>query len=384
MFSRVAALLLGLGFSFLISTPAQALYLRPDLEQVPIDKLLATLTRLAADKPKESRLQYNLARTYGMAYASKMDMCSIWKGKEQQGAWFGYEPPFVPFNKVTDTKDPEKLKSARAYLDKAIASYETVIKLDPNFLPAQLGLAWCTEQKGDRKAAIAAYRKVIENGWKTEKNLQAGPLGGHYITTEASRYLIPLLDKDKDKAEITELQDRMMKLARLPRPVTPLAVPLRDGLTARDLEALSAKVAFDVDGSGLVQHWTWITRDAAWLVHDPHHTGKVTSALQMFGNVSFWLFWENGYQPLQVLDENQDGQLTGKELEGLALWHDANGNGRSDPGEVKPLAAHGIVAISCKAQRDPAHPDNLWFSPRGVTFANGRTRPTFDLVLKSR
>jgi hypothetical protein len=76
--------------------------------------------------------------------------------------------------------------------------------------------------------------------------------------------------------------------------------------------------------------------------------------------------------------------LTHDELKGLALWHDANGDGVCDPGEVKPLSEYGIVAVSCRYERDPSHPDRIAFSPRGVTFANGRTRPTFDLILQPR
>ena len=43
---------------------------------------------------------------------------------------------------------------------------------------------------------------------------------------------------------------------------------------------------------------------------------------------------------LAALDDNGDGVLSGKELDGLALWHDANGNGVCDPGEVKPLSEY--------------------------------------------
>ena len=140
-------------------------------------------------------------------------------------------------------------------------------------------------------------------------------------------------------------------------------------------------MAFDADGSGLQKKWTWISSNAAWLVYDPKQSGKVTSALQLFGNVTFWLFWETGYDALASLDDNCDGQLTGDELRGLALWHDANGDGVCDPGEVRSLSEHGIVAISCQFERDPKHPDRIAFSKLGVTFKDGRTRPTFDLVL---
>jgi hypothetical protein len=67
-----------------------------------------------------------------------------------------------------------------------------------------------------------------------------------------------------------------------------------------------------------------------------------------------------------------------------SIWRDANGDGVCDPGEVRPLAAYGIVAVSARCQRDPSHPDRIWWSPRGVRFRDGSTRPTFDLILKPR
>ena len=127
-----------------------------------------------------------------------------------------------------------------------------------------------------------------------------------------------------------------------------------------------------------------MTKDAGWLVYDAKGRGSITSGLQMFGGVTFWLFWETGYDALASLDDNGDGVLAGAELKGLAIWHDANGEGVCDPGEVKPLSAYGIVAVSCRFERDPSHPARVAFSPRGVTFRDGRTRPTFDLILKPR
>ena len=69
---------------------------------------------------------------------------------------------------------------------------------------------------------------------------------------------------------------------------------------------------------------------------------------------TFWCFWENGYQALASLDDDGDGWLTGKELDGLAVWRDTNGNGVSEPGEVKTLSECGIAALRCRA--DAASP----------------------------
>lgn len=77
----------------------------------------------------------------------------------------------------------------------------------------------------------------------------------------------------------------------------------------------------------------------------------VRSALQLFGNVTFWPFWENGYHALRSLDDDGDGQLAGDELRHLAIWRDGDANGRSTPAEVRPLAEWGIQSLSCARLR---------------------------------
>jgi hypothetical protein len=158
---------------------------------------------------------------------------------------------------------------------------------------------------------------------------------------------------------------------------------LGDRRRVEDLLDVNARVAFDVDGQRRGAAWSWITPEAGWLVHDRAGQGKITSGLQLFGNVTFWMFWDNGYQALAALDDNADGKLAGAELAGLAIWRDANSNGASEPGEVRPLAEYGIVALSCRAQPDRERAETVaaW-SPSGVQFRDGTTRPTYDLVLR--
>jgi hypothetical protein len=102
----------------------------------------------------------------------------------------------------------------------------------------------------------------------------------------------------------------------------------------------------------------------------------------MFGGVTFWCFWDNGYQALAALDDDGDGWLRGKELDGLAIWHDANGNGICEPAEVKPLAEWGIVVLCCRADPGPPSPYCAAQASKGVVFKDGRSRPTYDVVLR--
>jgi tetratricopeptide (TPR) repeat protein len=356
------------------------MYRAPDLLDVPVDRLIRNLEATAKNEPANFEVRYNLARAHAMAFALKPDTAQVWKGRESEGVWFGYEPKAVPFD-IQQTNDPARIEAANQHLKMALERYKEVIEMAPEKLEGALGYAWCIDQSGKKQEAIALYRKLIAEAWEREKDRSHAPLGWHSITAEAAGYLIPLLDKDTDQAEVKTLQDRIEQMGRVPRPITPIVIPLKKDLTISDLEDVSASVRFDADGTGLRKRWTWITEDAGWLVWDPRGSGKIDSSLQLFGNVTFWLFWENGYQALAALDDNHDGLLNGSELDGFAIWQDKNRNGISDPGEVSKLSQLGVVALSLDYQRATSHPEHLAFSSRGVFFSDGSTRSTYDLVL---
>jgi hypothetical protein len=350
------------------------------LVDIPVERLIKNLEALTKDDPKNVQVLFNLARAHAMAYALRTDTVRARENAEKSGGLFG-DGSAVSFT-VTPTDDKDKLKAAKEHLAKALEQYEEVLKLDPDHLVASLGYAWCGEQSGQKRKAVEGYRKVIKAAWMREKDPKFGDSFWGSIAAEAAECLIPLLDKDKDRQEIKTLQAHIKQMEKVQRPITPIVIPLHDGLTVSELEDHSANVAFDADGTGLQKRWTWITRDAGWLVNDPHHTGKVTSALQMFGNVTFWMFWENGYQALAALDDDRDGMLAGKELEGLAIWQDLNSNGLSERGEVKPLVEWGIVSMSCRYALDTNRPDRMPYSAQGVFYRDGSSRSTYDVILQ--
>ena len=368
------------GVLILVSTwPLRAHYGPILLEQVPIDRVVANLEVQATARPADALIQINLARAHGMAYAKKTERADVIKSQPERGVYFGQQPANVPFRAET-TSDPVKQAAASVHLKKSIEHFTAALAIAPDNLVARLGLAWMTEQSGDKVAAIAAYRDVIERAWKVEGQLKRADLGFVPVTAEAADYLIPLLNPTVDAQEIATLRERSQKLRRLPRPITPIAVPLRDGRSLGSVLDDNAAVRFDADGFGRTS-WTWITPDAAWLVYDQVGKGEIGSALQLFGSVSFWMFWDTGYHAMRALDDNHDGRLSGAELRHLALWRDANSNGVSERGEVRSLRSYGIVSLSCDFIR-ATDADETAFSPQGVTFANGTTRPTWDVVLQ--
>ena len=357
---------------------SRAEYAEVVTRQVPIDRVVANLELQARARPDDVKTQINLARAHGMAYASKTETLPVGRSGPESDVFYGHTPPNIPY-RVTSTSDPIKAAAASVHLRRSIEHFKTALTIAPDNLVARLGLAWSIDQLGDKAAAISAYRDLIALAWKTEGSLTRVGMNFWPVTAEAADYLIPLLDKTRDSAEIASLRARSDKLHRLPRPITPVAVPLRDGLSLAGVVDDEAAVKFDADGLG-AKSWTWITPDAAWLVYDQIGKGDVGSALQLFGSVTFWMLWDTGYAAMRVLDDNRDGRLAGAEMEHLGLWRDANSNGISERGEVRPLADYDIVSLSCAFVR-AADVDRTAYSPRGVTFRDGQTRPTWDVVL---
>ena len=381
-----AALFLVLATSATLAAEWVQVYVR----DVPVERLTANLERELIPTPKDVGILINLARVHAMAFARKRDSVpsAVRNGLKpgpERAPWLGYGAPAHALPEVRTGNDPKALAAARVQLDKAIARYREALAVDSQHLVARLGLGWCLIQAGDRPGAVAALRDVVARAWPLDQKPAHPPFAGfRLLTEEAAHYLVPLLDPVQDGAEIEDLKRKVGELERHGRMITPIAIPLEDGLAATDVEDRSRAVAFDADGSGLPKRWTWIRPNAAWLVFDRYNERRITSGLQLFGSVTFWLFWENGYGALRSLDDNGDGSLAGRELEGLALWHDRNSNGVSERGEVRPVAAWGITSLSCAYRHDPGHPDEIAFSPQGVMFANGTVRPTFDLILRQQ
>ena len=364
----------GLAIVWVLAGIVNAEYMQPDLEKIPLKRLIENLEAKVKDAPKDPEPLRHLARAYGMAYAAGLNDDSVverWKGRDE--VWFGFEPRPVPYAPPTGA-DPSGGKS-RAFLGRAIECYKAALELDGTHLVTLLGLAWCTAQTVQKEEAVKLYREVLAEAWKQEGKRTFGGLG-HFVTVETAGYLKRLLDPKTDGKEIAELDEKVKRLESLPRAITPVAVPLQDGLSRAELVD-PRSVAFDLDGTGRRLRWQWIRPCAAWLVYDHDGSGRIASAVQMFGSRTFLLFMEHGYAAMALLDDDGNGTLEGRELEHLALWQDLNANGLSEPGEVKPLSAWKIVALSCRAETDA---DGSRCNGRGVTFEDGSVRATYDLV----
>jgi tetratricopeptide (TPR) repeat protein len=399
-----------------VSPGAKAMFVRYETQRVPIERMFTNLQQRLAQNTNNFELTYDLARLHAMAYATNLVSVSVSTNDNRPQFYSPGSDRGVPSN-VYMPRSPADRANALRHLTNAMQLYQRAIVLLKNstntvskewlVLPLELGYAWCLDQAGSRKAALAAYRRVLALAWKKEvtgdfsfkewvqetweavksgsnplrikKHGYIGP--GVCYSEEIIGYMLKLLDPTKDADQVAELREKQNALNSMGRAVTPILVPLADRAELSELVNADAGIAFDLDGSGLSRHWGWITPKAAWLVFDPHGQGQITSALQMFGNCTFWIFWRDGYEALRSLDNDHNGVLQGSELDGIALWHDRNCNGISEPGEVMPVADFGITAISCASETDS---NSVTWCPHGVTFANGKVRPTYDWIAPSR
>ena len=400
----------------LASSTGRSMFVWTQTKQVPIERLFGTLEQRLVQNSNSFEVTYQLARLHSMAFATNQatfpaDTNTLMPVFYSPGTDAG-----VP-KQVNVPADPERRQKAFGHLTNAIVLYERalgLLKKSTNaasqkkwlILPTELGLAWCLDQAGRRNEALTAYRKTLKIAWKMEvtgdfdfkqwledrwREVRSGnlPIGnsrpgyigpGVCFSEEIIGYMLKLLDPVKDATEIADLQNQRKTLQKMGRAVTPVLVPLNASASFATLVNSNAHVLFDLDGTGLAREWGWITPKAAWLVFDPDGAGTISSALQMFGNVTFWIFWRDGYAALAALDSDGDGVLRGSELQGLALWHDRNSNGISEPGEVRPVGDYGITAIGCTAEMDS---NGMLWNPGGVFFCNGEIGPTYDWVSPS-
>ena len=402
-----------------LATPCRALFVGYETERVPIGRVRENLARRLELTPGDVRLRYQLARVHAMAASLPWAEPRVYRTTKRNGKPNDVRVAgFIEFDPYSDDGTPRSLRDSllppekwkedsRVHLAEALRHYEEAIRqlrTEPapqdgwgaDILRVQMGYGWCLEQAGRRAEAIESYRIVLGAAWAAqvagdrdwvrrwrerdfpkEPEIKGGSIeNGSSVSfaEEAIRCIVRLLDPAKDAVEIAKLKALGQRLEGLDRMYSPILVPLRD-LPFENLVQPGARVRFDLDGSGLPREWGWITPDAAWLVHDPSGEGSITSGLQLFGNVTFWIHWKDGYEALRSLDDDGDGELAGAELRGLALWHDADGDGVSSRGEVRSLEEHGIVALSCAGRRVR---DDLVVSELGARYKDGRTRPSYD------
>jgi hypothetical protein len=365
--------------------------------EVPVERLLSNTNQYIQKNPRDAQGYYVLGRIHSLAFAKDSKTIEVNQRKEQPLTGF------LPWESIIVRRAQEGPLStmARDHLLESVRNYLRATELAPEQPMAFLGLGWMLEtgaqwaaqlgavpggqkSSNDRNAwkesALEKYRKAYALTLSADlKRSSLGPGADSAISLEAGQAIIRILTSRKttpaENEELNKVRTAVSKLEEQPRMVTPIIFPFNPERSLDDLLATDLTVRFDLAGDGNPEWWPWVKPDTGILVWDPKRTGRVESGLQLFGSVTWWMSWQNGYQPLAALDDDQNGWLRGKELDGLSVWQDRNSNGLSERGEVLPVQSLGIIAIATTAD---ANRNGIFCNSRGIYLNNGTLLPTYD------
>lgn len=251
-------------------------------------------------------------------------------------------------------------------------------EIKPNYLPEEFRSIILNRS---RDIYYKAYKLSIRNELKRKQQPTRGLRS--LVGYEAGKGYVRVVKADKsmpeaEKERLAKVEKDLKKLEDLPMTIlTPIIFSLEKCSSLSDLLTPSLHVRFDLDGDGNVELWPWVKPTTGILVWDPDGKGLISSGRQLFGSVSWWLFFADGYHALDALDDDRDGVLSGPELVGISVWFDRDCDGKSGLGEVVRLEKLSILSIATKATgKDDGCPMNI----SGVKLMDGRTFPTYDWI----
>lgn len=243
------------------------------------------------------------------------------------------------------------------------------------------------EKEPDLPAAMnasdlaALFYQAFSLAKTADAKIKYAPLQGlsDIVSYDAGTNYLKLAPKGEHAEEVHEFMTKL-KTGLKPGPITPLVFSANNetrGLS--DLVDRNAHVEFDLGGIGDHRIWPWLKPEAAWLVWDGEGNGRIRDGRQLFGTYTWGMFWRDGFEALSMLDDNNDGLISGAETTGISVWQDHNSNAVSDPGEVIPLSAAGIMSLACTANdQEDGQPKHS----TGVRFIDGGEGPLWDWIAR--
>jgi hypothetical protein len=395
---RITLLWLG---SILFSRPCTAIPAAFG-EPVPVDRLLTNVSRYMAQNPDDPQGHYTLGRLHSLAFTGRLSEVKVRLADPETNQPLRL-PEFAPYDPILQKRREEVKEGDTAayhHLAESVRHYRRAAELAPKVAISWLGLGWMLEQgapfaaKVDapflekpkrasaddwRGQALAAYRRAF--ALNLDEDLKREYLADldSFVTLEAGEGMLRVMEQRSptaaEQAEATRVRGALKVLQSKPLLVSPIIFPLRGTTSLEALIDPQLAVSFDLDGNGEPELWPWVGPNTGILVWDPEGTGRIVSGRQLFGSVTWWMFWKDGYQPLAALDDNGDGWLSGPELEGLAVWCDQNSNAISEAGEVRLLPQIGILRVAVRAS---GRSSGALFNRRGVQRQDGAYLPTYD------
>ena len=205
---------------------------------VPLDRLLTNLGASIVRDPSWGNY-YALARAHSIAYAREVSTVLTCAGTEPVLSTRTDNGSETLQPTVEPAQDAPRRREAQGHLAAALDAYRQAQVLAPEVALVRLSHGWVLQQAGRAGDARREYRRAIELAWPHDREvngrrtnpdrspvLTMGPAAGQrFITTEAARFLLPLLDPRRDAAEIASLRERVAFIERGPRAVAVVVLP---------------------------------------------------------------------------------------------------------------------------------------------------------------
>lgn len=242
---------------------------------------------------------------------------------------------------------------------------------------------------GNDRLSGGAGNDILDGGTGvSDVAVFSGTQGSHTIATNAGVVTItdnqPSTDGNDGVDTVVGVEKAEFKGGVQVGITSPIVLDLNgDGVSL--INNRHTNVSFDWDGDGLRNQTGWVGRDDGFLVFDRDGNGIVSNG----GELSFTADKpgaKSDLDGLRAFDSNGDGQFSSddEKFGSFQIWRDANGNGRSDKGEMSTLGEAGIASISLAGEavnRAWAWGDNMTINNGSYTRTDGSTGAFGDAAL---
>ncbi|MCP5246738.1 MAG: hypothetical protein H6937_12635, partial [Burkholderiales bacterium] len=160
--------------------------------------------------------------------------------------------------------------------------------------------------------------------------------------------------------------------------ITPIVIDL-DGDGVETVSRKDAQGTFDLLGDGNAIKSGWVGSDDGLLAIDTNNNGTIDDISELFGGSNKG----DGFTKLASYDSNNDKIVNADDADfsSLLVWRDANGNHKTDNGELVSLTDAGIESLAVAFTELPFidAQDNLHLERSSATLTNGSTIDMTDV-----